>query len=164
MLSTCTWDTWVTVRSASASQHYIEATSKVGQMTPTPAPQSERQVAGVQARHRSTAPPKSTESQIPTGGARAQQNLPLSSSSSTSANTHLLSRRRPLPQTTQQHTHKTYHQPSMSDFDKAVADSKKLVSKPSNDELLQLYGMFAPRPRPRPRPRPPLFTRNRAPN
>lgn len=28
----------------------------------------------------------------------------------------------------------------MSDFDKAVADSKKLTSKPSNDELLQLYG------------------------
>lgn len=30
----------------------------------------------------------------------------------------------------------------MSDFDKAVADSKKLVSKPSNDELLQLYALF----------------------
>lgn len=28
----------------------------------------------------------------------------------------------------------------MSDFDKAVADSKKLTSKPSNDELLSLYG------------------------
>lgn len=28
----------------------------------------------------------------------------------------------------------------MSDFDKAVADSKKLTSKPNNDELLELYG------------------------
>lgn len=28
----------------------------------------------------------------------------------------------------------------MSDFDKAVADSKKLTAKPSNDELLELYG------------------------
>lgn len=28
----------------------------------------------------------------------------------------------------------------MSDFDKAVADSKKLTSKPSNEDLLELYG------------------------
>lgn len=32
----------------------------------------------------------------------------------------------------------------MSDFDKAVVDSKKLTSKPGNDELLQLYGMSSP--------------------
>ncbi|KAE9363666.1 putative acyl-CoA-binding protein like protein [Stipitochalara longipes BDJ] len=30
----------------------------------------------------------------------------------------------------------------MSAFDTAVADSKKLTSKPSNDELLKLYGLF----------------------
>lgn len=35
----------------------------------------------------------------------------------------------------------------MSAFDTAVADSKKLTSKPSNEELLDLYGM--PRPAPR---------------
>jgi hypothetical protein len=29
----------------------------------------------------------------------------------------------------------------MSAFDTAVADSKKLTSKPSNDDLLMLYGM-----------------------
>jgi len=29
----------------------------------------------------------------------------------------------------------------MSAFETAVADSKKLTSKPSNDELLRLYGM-----------------------
>lgn len=27
-------------------------------------------------------------------------------------------------------------------FDTAVADSKKLTSKPGNDELLELYGAF----------------------
>lgn len=30
----------------------------------------------------------------------------------------------------------------MSAFDTAVADSKKLTSKPDNDELLALYGML----------------------
>jgi hypothetical protein len=30
---------------------------------------------------------------------------------------------------------------TMSAFETAVADSKKLTSKPSNDELLRLYGM-----------------------
>jgi hypothetical protein len=30
---------------------------------------------------------------------------------------------------------------TMSAFETAVADSKKLTSKPSNDELLKLYGM-----------------------
>ncbi|TVY52063.1 Acyl-CoA-binding protein-like [Lachnellula cervina] len=30
----------------------------------------------------------------------------------------------------------------MSAFDTAVADSKKLTSKPSNDELLELYGLY----------------------
>ncbi|CZT00472.1 probable acyl-coenzyme A-binding protein (diazepam binding inhibitor) [Rhynchosporium agropyri] len=30
----------------------------------------------------------------------------------------------------------------MSAFDTAVVDSKKLTSKPSNDDLLQLYGLF----------------------
>ncbi|TVY60694.1 Acyl-CoA-binding protein-like [Lachnellula suecica] len=30
----------------------------------------------------------------------------------------------------------------MSAFDTAVADSKKLTAKPSNDELLELYGLF----------------------
>jgi len=30
----------------------------------------------------------------------------------------------------------------MSDFETAVADSKKLTSKPSNDHLLQLYGLY----------------------
>ncbi|KAE8447753.1 hypothetical protein EG329_010147 [Mollisiaceae sp. DMI_Dod_QoI] len=30
----------------------------------------------------------------------------------------------------------------MSDFDTAVQDSKKLTSKPDNDELLALYGLF----------------------
>ncbi|KAH7384820.1 putative acyl-CoA-binding protein like protein [Cadophora sp. MPI-SDFR-AT-0126] len=30
----------------------------------------------------------------------------------------------------------------MSAFDTAVIDSKKLTSKPSNDDLLQLYGLF----------------------
>lgn len=34
----------------------------------------------------------------------------------------------------------------MSDFDKAVADSKKLTSKPSNDELLELYGTLPAAP------------------
>jgi len=28
----------------------------------------------------------------------------------------------------------------MSDFDKAVTDSQKLTAKPSNDQLLELYG------------------------
>lgn len=102
----------------------------------------------MQARHRSTAPPKSTESQ------RARQNLPFSSPSSTSANTHTClstySRANATSPRPHINKHKIHHQPNMSDFDKAVADSKKLVSKPSNDELLQLYGMFAPRPRPRP--------------
>ncbi|XMA16526.1 hypothetical protein WAI453_009317 [Rhynchosporium graminicola] len=32
--------------------------------------------------------------------------------------------------------------PIMSAFDTAVVDSKKLTSKPSNDDLLQLYGLF----------------------
>lgn len=32
----------------------------------------------------------------------------------------------------------------MSDFETAVADSKKLTSKPSNDDLLELYGMLFP--------------------
>lgn len=32
----------------------------------------------------------------------------------------------------------------MSSFDKAVADSKKLTSKPSNDDLLKLYGSSRP--------------------
>lgn len=31
-------------------------------------------------------------------------------------------------------------------FEKAVADSKKLTSKPSNEELLDLYGTPAPCP------------------
>jgi len=30
----------------------------------------------------------------------------------------------------------------MSAFETAVADSKKLTSKPSNDDLLQLYGLY----------------------
>jgi len=30
----------------------------------------------------------------------------------------------------------------MSEFDTAVGDSKKLTAKPSNDELLSLYGLF----------------------
>jgi len=30
----------------------------------------------------------------------------------------------------------------MSGFDTAVIDSKKLTSKPSNDDLLQLYGLY----------------------
>jgi len=30
----------------------------------------------------------------------------------------------------------------MSTFETAVADSKKLTSKPSNDELLELYGLY----------------------
>ncbi|KAI0995378.1 hypothetical protein K3495_g12804 [Podosphaera aphanis] len=30
----------------------------------------------------------------------------------------------------------------MSEFETAVADSKKLVSKPNNDELLELYGLY----------------------
>lgn len=30
----------------------------------------------------------------------------------------------------------------MSDFDKAVQDSQKLTSKPSNEQLLELYGML----------------------
>eukprot|EP01065_Artemidia_motanka_P033730 TRINITY_DN40775_c0_g1_i1.p1 TRINITY_DN40775_c0_g1~~TRINITY_DN40775_c0_g1_i1.p1 ORF type:complete len:102 (+),score=8.68 TRINITY_DN40775_c0_g1_i1:159-464(+) len=30
----------------------------------------------------------------------------------------------------------------MSAFDTAVADSKKLTSKPSNDDLLELYGLY----------------------
>jgi diazepam-binding inhibitor (GABA receptor modulating acyl-CoA-binding protein) len=30
----------------------------------------------------------------------------------------------------------------MSAFETAVADSKKLTSKPSNDDLLKLYGML----------------------
>jgi hypothetical protein len=30
----------------------------------------------------------------------------------------------------------------MSAFETAVSDSKKLTSKPSNDELLELYGSF----------------------
>jgi diazepam-binding inhibitor (GABA receptor modulator, acyl-CoA-binding protein) len=30
----------------------------------------------------------------------------------------------------------------MPDFDTAVADSKKLTSKPSNDDLLMLYGLY----------------------
>ncbi|KAN0104659.1 putative acyl-CoA-binding protein like protein [Hyaloscypha variabilis] len=30
----------------------------------------------------------------------------------------------------------------MSAFETAVADSKKLTSKPSNDELLRLYGLY----------------------
>ncbi|TVY18582.1 Acyl-CoA-binding protein-like [Lachnellula arida] len=34
----------------------------------------------------------------------------------------------------------------MSAFDTAVADSKKLTSKPSNDELLELYGNPLPYP------------------
>lgn len=38
----------------------------------------------------------------------------------------------------------------MSDFDKAVADSKKLTAKPSNDELLELYGTRASPSRPPP--------------
>lgn len=32
----------------------------------------------------------------------------------------------------------------MSAFDTAVADSKKLTSKPSNEDLLKLYGSFRP--------------------
>jgi len=32
----------------------------------------------------------------------------------------------------------------MSSFETAVADSKKLTSKPSNDELLELYGTRIP--------------------
>jgi hypothetical protein len=35
--------------------------------------------------------------------------------------------------------------PTMSAFETAVADSKKLTSKPSNDDLLFLYGMPVPR-------------------
>jgi len=31
---------------------------------------------------------------------------------------------------------------SDSDFDTAVADSKKLTSKPSNEHLLELYGLY----------------------
>ncbi|RDL33615.1 Acyl CoA binding protein [Venustampulla echinocandica] len=30
----------------------------------------------------------------------------------------------------------------MSTFETAVADSKKLTSKPSNDDLLELYGLY----------------------
>ncbi|PMD23335.1 putative acyl-CoA-binding protein like protein [Hyaloscypha hepaticicola] len=30
----------------------------------------------------------------------------------------------------------------MSEFETAVADSKKLTSKPSNDDLLKLYGLY----------------------
>lgn len=30
-------------------------------------------------------------------------------------------------------------------FKQAVIDSKKLTAKPSNDELLELYGTFPPR-------------------
>lgn len=33
-----------------------------------------------------------------------------------------------------------------SAFDKAVADSKKLTSKPSNEDLLKLYGSFSDSP------------------
>lgn len=29
-------------------------------------------------------------------------------------------------------------------FQKAVVDSKKLTSKPSNDDLLEIYGVFRP--------------------
>jgi diazepam-binding inhibitor (GABA receptor modulating acyl-CoA-binding protein) len=36
----------------------------------------------------------------------------------------------------------------MSAFDTAVADSKKLTSKPSNDDLLELYGTFPLSPLP----------------
>ena len=32
----------------------------------------------------------------------------------------------------------------MSAFETAVADSKKLTSKPSNDDLLELYGSLPP--------------------
>ncbi|KAH8884769.1 acyl CoA binding protein [Thozetella sp. PMI_491] len=32
--------------------------------------------------------------------------------------------------------------PQSDAFKKAVVDSKKLTSKPSNDELLELYGLF----------------------
>ena len=31
-------------------------------------------------------------------------------------------------------------------FKKAAEDSKKLTSKPNNDELLELYGIFEPLP------------------
>jgi acyl-CoA-binding protein len=34
--------------------------------------------------------------------------------------------------------------PQSEAFKKAVQDSKKLTSKPSNDDLLQLYGKLAP--------------------
>lgn len=34
--------------------------------------------------------------------------------------------------------------PQSDAFKKAVSDSKKLTSKPSNDDLLQLYGKLAP--------------------
>jgi len=30
----------------------------------------------------------------------------------------------------------------MSDFEKAIQDSKKLTAKPDNDELLALYGLY----------------------
>lgn len=46
----------------------------------------------------------------------------------------------------------------MSDFDKAVQDSQKLTSKPTNEQLLELYGIYNPAshnpstPPPSPRP------------
>ena len=35
--------------------------------------------------------------------------------------------------------------PQSEAFKTAVADSKKLTSKPSNDDLLELYGVFSQR-------------------
>lgn len=35
----------------------------------------------------------------------------------------------------------------MSDFDKAVTDSQKLTAKPSNEQLLELYGTHDEPPR-----------------
>lgn len=40
--------------------------------------------------------------------------------------------------------------PQSDAFKKAVVDSKKLVAKPSNDELLELYGELTPLCRPVP--------------
>lgn len=37
----------------------------------------------------------------------------------------------------------------MSDFDKAVTDSQKLTSKPTNEQLLDLYGIWPPALHPR---------------
>ena len=44
-------------------------------------------------------------------------------------------------QTAQSEAPLTDSKPNQSEaFEKAVADSKKLTSKPSNDDLLELYG------------------------